>query len=413
MEIFDEAVTLSKLEKFGVVLVKITNYDSLISIVNAHERVTIDQLIVGQLLKIGVAYSIGKVSSDSFEIITENTYMDDEIHDIIEQIKEVLNHQSFYDHDMNVYNLDFRVGVAIYPEDGMNQRELLRKATIAVAKASTGEKGCVQFYNDHIRDELASKMQLEYKLREGLSGDQLYLEFQPQFNVKDHKIRGFEALVRWKLPDGTIMMPNEFISLAENMGIIDELGEWVLKNALLQGCKWNVENHKDWMLSVNVSIGQLEQEGFADSVIHSVKESGYPVRLLELEVTETKMASSSDRVFLELSKLRKFGIKIAIDDFGTGYSSLDYLSVLPFDILKIDKGFIERIHENEADVKIMESIIELAEKMEFESIAEGVETKEQLDFLKETKLNYIQGFVFSKPMSTDAVMDLVDESSEE
>lgn len=412
MELFEEGLNQQNLREFGVVVIKIVNYDSITHIVNSHEILTIDQLIVNKLSKLKLTYCVGKVSQNTFEIITENIEVDGEIHEFIQLIKDVLSHQSFYDNDMNVYNLDYRIGISMAPEDGMTQRELLKNGMIALTKARPEEKGYVQFYNVHIKDEVVSKMQLETKLRDGILDDQLYLTFQPQFRVKDDSIRGFEALVRWKLPDQRVMMPDEFIPIAEELDIVDDLGEWVLKAAINEGIQWNMVNDMNWTVSVNVSVGQLEQDGFSESVINILKETGYPPKLLELEVTETKMVKSSDRVYVELNKLHDYGVKIAIDDFGTGYASLDYLSALPFDVLKIDKGFIDRINDNQTDHKIIESIIELVNSIGLESIAEGVETNEQLDFLKNTKCNFIQGFIYSKPMTKDAVMDLVEETEE-
>ncbi len=412
MELFDRGVNVYHMTRFGMFLIKIVNYNSLTTIVNAHETITIDRMLVDKLSKLSFVYCVGKVSEDTFEVLTVNTVVDGEIHQYIQYIKDILSHQNFYDNDMNVYSLDYRIGIAMAPEDGFTQRDLLKNATLAIAKATSEDKGYVQFYNEHIRDEVVNKLQLETKLRDGIFAKELYLEFQPQFRQEDHSIRGFEALVRWQLQDGTLLMPSEFVHLAEEVGIIDELGEWVLNTSIEEAIKWNRNYYKNWILSVNVSVLQLEEEGFAAQVISVLERTGYPAELLELEVTETKMLRSSDRVFLELSRLHDKGVKIAIDDFGTGYSSLDYLRLLPFDLLKIDKGFIERMHENDMDHKILENIIDLVERIDMECIAEGVETKEQLEFLQGTSCQYIQGYIYSKPMSAEAVLDLINESEE-
>lgn len=413
MELFDIGINQHMMHDFGVILIKVVNYVSITNIVNAHETTAIDHLVVSKLKKLDFVYCVGKVNQDTFEIITKDLLDKDEIHNYVNYVKDILSHQSFYDNEMNVYTLDYRIGISMAPNDGFSQRDLLRNASIAIAKAATEEKGYVQFYNEYIKTELANKLQLETKLRDGIFNDELFIEYQPQFTIQNEVIRGFEALVRWRLQDGTVMSPDEFIPLAEELRLMDELGEWVLRHSLIEATKWNIRYDKSWVLSVNISIAQLEVQGFAESVVQLIEEFDYPAHLLELEVTETKMAKSSDRVFLELKELQEFGVKIAIDDFGTGYSSLDYLRLLPFDILKIDKGFIERLHDNEMDHKIVESIIELINKMELESIAEGVETKEQLEFLRKTSCNYIQGFVYSRPLSKDAVIDLIIESLED
>jgi EAL domain-containing protein (putative c-di-GMP-specific phosphodiesterase class I) len=410
MELFDYGVHQKLMRNFGVILIKIVNYDAITNIVNSHETSAIDQLVISKMRKLDFVYCVGKVNQDTFEVITHDLLSMSEIHDYTQNMKDILSHQSFYDNEMNVYTLNYRIGISMAPNDGFTQRELLRKASIAIAKATTEEKGYVQFYNDHIKDEVATKLQIESKLREGIDNDELFLEYQPQYTIKDDKIRGFEALVRWKLHDGSIMSPDEFIPIAEELDLIDDLGEWVLRHSLIEASRWNNRYHKNWMICVNISVSQLENEGFAESVIKIIEEFNFPTHLLELEVTETKMAKSTDRVFIELKKLHDFGIKIAIDDFGTGYSSLDYLRLLPFDILKIDKGFIERLNTNETDHRIVESIIEPVNKLDLESLAEGVETKEQLEFLRKTSCNYVQGFVYSKSLSKDAVIDLLIES---
>lgn len=407
IELFELGIKQKRMYHFGVILVKVVNYEALTNIVNAHERSAIDFLVTEKIKKLEFIYCVGKVTADTYEIITHDYTDNSEIVDFIQLIKDILMHQSFYDNDMNVYSLDYRIGVALAPEDGFTQRELLRHASIAIAKAATEEHGYVQFYHDEIRHEVASRLQIETRLRDSIFTNQLFLVYQPQYCVTTEKIRGFEALVRWRLPDGTIMSPNEFIPIAEDNNLMDELGEWVFRNSLEQGSLWNNKYQMGWTLSVNISVNQLEQDGFSHSVTELLKEYDFDPHYLELEVTETKMAKSSDRVFIELRKLQEMGIKIAIDDFGTGYSSLDFLRLMPFDIIKIDKGFIERLNQNEVDHKIIESIINLVKNIDLHSVAEGVETEEQLNFLKKAKVDYVQGYVYSKPISSEEVIEMI------
>lgn len=407
MELFEQGIHQKRMYHFGVVLVKVVNFDALTNIVNAHEKSAIDYLVTEKLKKLEFIYCVGKVTQDTYEIITQDYGDNSEIVEHIQLIKDILMHQSFYDNEMNVYSLDYRIGVALAPEDGFTQRELLRNASIAIAKATTEKHGYVQFYHEEIKHEVANKLRIETKLRDSIFTNQLFLEYQPQYCVVSDKIRGFETLVRWRLQDGTIMSPNEFIPIAEESNLMDDLGEWVFRNSLEQAAIWNNEYHMEWTLSVNVSVVQLEQEGFAFSILELLKEFDYNPELLEIEVTETKMAKSSDRVFIELRKLQEYGIKIAIDDFGTGYSSLDFLRLMPFDIIKIDKGFIERLNDNDIDHKIIESIINLVKNIKVHSIAEGVETAEQLNFLKKANVDYVQGYVYNRPMAAEKVIDLI------
>lgn len=410
MELFDFGIHQKMMKRFGVILVKIVNYDGITNIVNSHEIATIDQMIKKELDKLDFVYCIGKVAPDTFEIITEDVFDSSEVIEYVNIVKDILNHQSFYDARMNVYSLDYRIGIAMVPEDGYSQREVLRHASIAVTKATREERGYVQFFNDHIKHELAMELQLETKLRDSIVANELFIEFQPQFSVDGKNIRGFEALVRWRMPDGVVKSPTEFIPLAESLGLMDELGDWVLEQACIEATRWHQFYKKDWTISVNVSVTQVEQEGFAESVLNIIDKYNYPHHLLEIELTETKMTKSSDRVFLELQSLRDQGIKVAIDDFGTGYASLDYLRWLPFDVLKIDKRFIDGLAEDSIDLAIVTSIIDLVSRMNGETIAEGVETKEQLVLLQKTQLDYIQGFIFGRPMTIEAIHDLLEEN---
>jgi diguanylate cyclase len=391
MELFEEGIHQKRMYHFGVILIKVVNFDALTNIVNAHEKTAIDYLVTEKLKKLEFIYCVGKVTQDTYEIITNDFGDNADMIDYIQIIKDVLMHQSFYDNDMNVYSLDYRIGIAVAPENGFTQRELLRNASIAIAKATTEEQGYVQVYHEEIMHEVTNRLQIETRLRDSIFTNQLFLEYQPQYDVLDDQIRGFETLVRWRLQDGTVMSPNEFIPIAEESNLMDELGEWVFRNSIEQAVIWNNEYQMNWTLSVNVSVVQLEQEGYALSILEIIKEFEYDPTLLEIEVTETKMAKSSDRVFIELRKLQEVGIKIAIDDFGTGYSSLDFLRLMPFDVIKIDKGFIQRLNENEVDKKIVESIITLVKNINIHSVAEGVETAEQLNFLKKLMLILCKG----------------------
>lgn len=409
MELFEIGIHHKRMYHFGIILVKIVNYDTLTKIVNDHEYSAIDYIITEKIKKLDFIYCIGKVTQDTYEIITHDYNENSEIVDFIQLIKDILMHQSFYDHEMNIYSLDYRIGVALAPEDGFTQRDLLRKASIAIAKAATEEQGYVQFYHDEIKHEVANKLHIATRLRDSLFTDQLFMLYQPQYCMASESIKGFEALVRWMLPDGTVMSPNEFIPIAEENDLMDELGEWIFRNSFEQGAIWNNKYHMDWTLSVNVSVCQMEYEGFAQSVLNLLSEYELDPYCLELEVTETKIAKSSDRVLIELRKLQEKGVKIAIDDFGTGYSSLDFLRHMPFDIIKIDKGFIERLNQNEIDHKIVESIINLVKNIEVHSVAEGVETEEQLRLLKHANVDYVQGYVYSRPMRADKVIEKIKE----
>ncbi len=407
MEAFDNAVTHHHMTEFGGILIKIVNYDAIKTLMDPQDEFLIDEILMDKISELESIHGIGKISHDSYLILTGQLADEYKLKDQVDLIDFILHHQTYYDVNMNAYNLDYRMSVALYPKDGKTYQAISSNTSIAMAKVMAEEKGHIQFYNTSVRDEIVHKFKLESKLRDGIYNDELFIHYQPQYKAQNEEIRGFEALVRWKISEDAVLSPDEFLPIAESMNLMDELGDWVLREALKEAVIWNIEYKKGWMLSVNVSLSQLDKEGFAARVIQAVNQVEYPPELLEIEVTETKMATSTDRAYIELKKLRDCGIKIAIDDFGTGYSSLEYLRWIPFDVLKIDKGFIDRLDESEMDNAIVGSILDLVQKLKLEAVAEGVETASQLAYLKEANIDYIQGYVYSRPISAEAVMDLI------
>ena len=409
MEAVEVGVSTKMLSDFCLIMIKIKNYAPITSVIHSHEAENIDKLLIHRLEKLHFVYGVGKIYPDTFEVISLNVENKKEIEGFISELAEVLTHLKFYDQEMNCYSIDYCMGIAISPIDGVNHRELHRKAQIAVTEAQLEEKRNFQFYSEQIRFELAKKMQLENSLREAIVDEKLFLEFQPQYHTQSGKIRGFEALVRWRTKDGLVISPSEFVHIAEEAGFMNDLGEWVLQNGMKEAVVWNVEHGMNWILSVNISVSQIRNEGFSDYILKLLSDNNYEAQLLEIEVTETKMATSDDRVFIELKKLRENGIRIAIDDFGMGYSSFDYLRWMPFHVLKIDKSFVDRLVDQEIEAAIVDSIIKLVERLDLEIIAEGVETEEQLEILRKTSCNYIQGYVYSRPISQEKVLQLIQE----
>lgn len=407
MEAFDQALLHHHLTEFGGILIKIVNYDTIKTLMDTQDEFLIDEILMDKISELESIHGIGKVSHDSYLVLTGQLVDDYMLKDQVELIDFILHHQTYYDVNMNAYNLDYRMSVTLYPTDGKTYQELASNTSIAMAKAMAEDKRHIQYYNESVRDEIVHKFKLESKLRDGIYNDELFIHYQPQYKASNEEIRGFEALVRWKISEDAVLSPDEFLPIAESMHLMDELGDWVLRESLKEAVIWNIEHEKGWMLSVNVSLSQLDKEGFATRVIQAVHQVDYPPELLEIEVTETKMATSTDRAYIELKKLRDYGIKIAIDDFGTGYSSLEYLRWIPFDVLKIDKGFIDRLDQSEMDNAIVSSILDLVQKLKLEAVAEGVETASQLAYLKEANIDYIQGYVYSRPISGEAVMDLI------
>jgi len=241
-----------------------------------------------------------------------------------------------------------------------------------------------------------------------LERGEFMLHFQPKMQVSSRNVAGMEALVRWQNPDKGLMLPGEFIGIAEETGMIVPLGDWVLTEACRQGQMLRCAGHDDLRVAVNLSVRQLYDEGLAQRVSGALERTGFPAENLELEITESMVMRDAEGAIKMLHALRDTGVRIAIDDFGTGYSSLAYLKRFPIDCVKIDRSFIRDLPDDRDDASITRSIIAMAHNMKLEVVAEGVETVSQLEFLHTHDCDEIQGFLFSEPLGADAFERFLD-----
>ena len=296
------------------------------------------------------------------------------------------------------------IGVAFYPDDGDNVETLLQHADAAMYHAKDQGRNNFQLFsaemNRYLRDQLTLEMDLKIALREG---GQLTLHYQPQINASSQLITGFEALIRWQHPTKGLLMPLDFIGLAESSGLIVEMGQWILNEACTQAKKWQDEHGKNYQIAVNLSALQFNKKCLPSQVEQAIEISGLDSRLLELEITETAIINDVAETIPLLFDLKKLGIKLAIDDFGTGYSSLSYLKNFPIDTLKIDKSFIDEIVLNDKDAAIAHTIVQLAGNLGLSTIAEGVEYSEQQTVLHEMGCSQLQGYLFSKPLTPELI----------
>lgn len=298
--------------------------------------------------------------------------------------------------EKSVY-LSVSIGVVHCMEAGQTANDVLRNADTALNKAKESGKNQYCIYGTQMHDEIIRKSNVEACIRDALAKDELLIYYQPQQDLFKNKIRGVEALARLHSEELGMISPFEFIAVAEYTGLIIPLGNWILKNACMQGKAWIDRGFKFGKLSVNISVHQLGNENFYDLVKDVLNETQFPVNQLELEITESVLLEFSQNNIEILKKLRSLGVSIALDDFGTGYSSLNYLTVLPIDILKIDKSFLGRALESETEHQVIKSITELAHGLSLKVVSEGVETAEQRQILKDMGCDYIQGYYFAKP----------------
>ena len=291
------------------------------------------------------------------------------------------------------------IGISVYPADGTDVDTLLRNADAAMYHAKGTGRNNYQFFTQDMNARALERLSLEHSLRRALERDELRLHFQPQYSLADGCMVGMEALLRWEHPEQGLVLPGQFIEFAEESGLILPIGEWVLKEACRQNRAWQDAGLPRLPVSVNISALQFRQPDFVDTVERALAGASLEARCLQLEVTESVIMYEPERVTAALQRLKDMGLELAIDDFGTGYSSLSYLKLLPIDRLKIDRSFVRDVPADTDDEAIIAAIIALTRKLGLRTIAEGVETREQLEFLREQGCDEVQGFLLSRPLA--------------
>jgi predicted signal transduction protein with EAL and GGDEF domain len=299
------------------------------------------------------------------------------------------------------------VGIAMFPHDGSDVATLVKHADSAMYRAKRTNTG-FQFYESSMEHSISEHVRLESDLRRALEQrQQLEVFYQPQACLVSGRIIGMEALVRWRHPTRGMIAPADFIPLAEETGIINPLGDWVLRTACAQLQQFLHAGLPQMRVAVNLSVRQLLQKDFAASVEAVLADTGLPPHLLELEITETTLMENAHDTLAALHRLRELGVRLSIDDFGTGYSSLSYLKRFPVDIIKIDRSFVHDLPQDADDAAIVSAIIALAHSLRLEVVAEGVETDEQLAFLASRSCDMIQGYHLSPAVAAEQFAELV------
>lgn len=342
---------------------------------------------------------VARLGGDEFIVLLKD--VEDE-KDISKYVKQILaNFQTPMSTSSQEYSLTCSIGIATYPENGDSAEQLITNADNALYHVKGRGKNDFSFFNNKMKIQSLESSLLENALRSAIKNEQFYLEYQPKQNIATKELFGMEALVRWNHPELGIIPPGKFIPLAEETGLIIPLGKWILRESCKQTMLWQKQGFPNLIISVNVSVRQLEDSNFIDSVLEILKETELDPRCLELEVTESIFADVKNAASI-LQELRSMGIKISVDDFGTGYSSLSYIKHLPIDILKVDGSFIRDIHSNDESKAIVNAIITLANAIGLNVIAEGIELEEHVEELKTGGCLLGQGFYFSKPMKSEA-----------
>ncbi len=366
-----------------------------------------DMLLVKISKKLAMYQSAGttvyRVGGDEFLILSEEYEKKEDIEKL--GVTILKDFKSSLEIEKSSVFTTVSIGISFYPEHGENMDMLLKNADIALYKAKEAGRNRIVFYNEAMNEGVSERLYIERHLRTALENGEFELYYQPQLDMETNRISGFEALLRWKNPELGSVPPQKFIGIAEETRMIIPIGEWVLQNACVFLKKLNQKGFGDIGISINVSIHQLLQDDFADSIIEIIESNGLDSRQIELEITESILMESYEVIAGKLKLLRARGVRIALDDFGKGYSSLSYLKQLPITTLKIDKSFIDTISGSKRDKSLTDLIVRIGRSMDLCVVAEGVETVEQAEYLYKHKCSRIQGYLFSKPAPESEIFE--------
>lgn len=349
--------------------------------------------------------TVARLGGDEFTVLLEglqsHSYATAMSHRILKSLKTP------FQIEKNIFYISCSIGISLFPCDGGEAKELVRKADIAMYHAKDTGRNNFQYFNESLERLAVHYVKVENKLRDAMANEELCLFYQPQVASSDGRIVGVEALLRWIPSDGNIIPPLEFIPIAERTGLIGPLGAWVFSQVCQQINIWREQGVVDIPVSINLSAKELQDENFLDRIRWSLEKYDIPGHLIIAEITETVLMEDLDYTLGILNELRRLDISIAIDDFGTGYSSLRYLQKLPVDTLKIDKSFIIDLSKNRQNEAIVDSIIALGHNLGLSIVAEGVEDEEVKDYLTSKKCEHLQGFYFHRPLNVESVTPIL------
>jgi diguanylate cyclase (GGDEF)-like protein len=349
--------------------------------------------------------TVARLGGDEFMVLLPRISSSSDAGRISNKIIEALSQScSCNGHDLHITT---SVGISIYPHDGTDTETLIKHADISMYRAKELGRNKVAYFTQEMNLSSRRRLALETSLRRALANNQLKLFYQPIIDLARNRIAGVEALLRWELPGSGFVSPRDFIPIAEESGLIAPIGEWVLRSAFAQLHEWHTSGFPGLTIAVNLSSVQLSRSGFENILESALIDSGITPACVELEVTENVAMKNIESTSATLHKLKKMGVTIAMDDFGTGYSSLSCLRQLPIDTVKLDKSFVCEIPENKEDALIAQAIIAMTGSLNMSLVVEGIENVKQLNFFRQQGCTLAQGYLFSKPVTADAMLELL------
>lgn len=348
----------------------------------------LNQIIKGE-------YILSRINADEFLIILKDHNLDNSLKIELNRILKSIREKVFL--EKHGLHLTCSIGVSIYPNHGEEYNELVKKANIALHSAEKNGRDQYKIYTDEMDGQMYNTFDIVQQIRKGIENQEFYLVYQPIVNAKTGKRKGLEALVRWNHPFKKNISPAEFIPIAEESSQINPLEKYILERIFRDCEKWKKNEFMPDFVSINLSAKGILDNGIVDFIKNILEKYRVLPWEIELEITETAMMNSMDKTLQVLMELKNLGFKLALDDFGTGYSSLNHLNSFPFDTVKLDKSFIDKLSGERRDKLIVDSIIKLCHNMELDVVAEGVETKDQEKILREMNCDYMQGYLYGKP----------------
>ncbi|SDK07648.1 bifunctional diguanylate cyclase/phosphodiesterase [Natronincola ferrireducens] len=396
-------------KKLSIVLISINKFKSINDMYGFDEG---DEVLkeMGRRIKtiIGEENKVARIGADEFALLFYEVPVRSKILKKVEELLDKITQDiTLEGHELHI---SCRAGIVFFPQDGKDSDTLFKKASIARLRAKQKRQNEYQVYNEEVNKQLTEELTMERNLYHAIENQELYLEFQPFIHIKTGEIVEAEALLRWRHPRKGIIPPGRFIPLAEKTGLIVPIGNWVLREACRQNRAWQDLGLNPIVISVNVSVIQFMRQDFIETIKSILNETKLNPKYLALEITEGVAMEEIEKNIKKFHQLKKLGVKISIDDFGTGFSSLNYFAKFPIDSLKIDRSFIQNIANNQQARAIVSTIISMAQALGVENIAEGVETEEQLSFIKSIGCHKAQGYFFSKPLAAQNLEKLLMEN---
>lgn len=349
--------------------------------------------------------TVSRIGGDEFNILIPELKNRDEAGLVAKKILDAFSLPIILDnHEITI---SFSIGISVFPDDASSTEELIKNSDMAMYHIKGRGKNGYEYFSDHMQSIYQHRHSIEQDIRKALECNQFESYYQPQYDIQNEIITGLESLIRWNHPEKGIINPDSFIPIAEEIGLINEIGRYMLVSGCKQLRKWIDDGIEPVQLSINVSAHQLAEKGFATHICDLINKYNIPRNLLKVEITETALMHDMEQAIPRLKKLVDCGVGICIDDFGVGYSSLSYLQVLPIDILKIDRSFLNCIAEKKNNVCVVKAIVAMARELNLNVIIEGVETEKQLEYIKSIGCTTVQGFLLGRPLTKQEVRKIL------